>query len=122
MRGKRELITLVSMLAVGIPQGARADGHQLAERLLADCSAKTSDSGFQVKRAACDGYLAGAYDLLFDRKTAAEKSCAPRTVTRERLRSMILDYLRRHPEDLSYSAATAVRTAASEAWPHCSFG
>lgn len=115
------LLALVSVFAMATPEGARAESHRLAEKLLADCTAEKNDAGFQIKRAACDNYLAGTYDLLFARMSVAAEACVARTITRERLRAMIVDYLKRHPEDLSYSAATAVRAAASEAWPKCSF-
>jgi hypothetical protein len=116
------LFACLLLFAAAAPERAHAGAHRLAAKLLADCIAQKDDAGFQVKRTACDNYLAGTYDLLFDRKSVAAEACVARTITRDRLRAVLVDYLKRHPEDLSYSAATAVRAAASEAWPKCSFG
>jgi hypothetical protein len=94
----------------------------LAGQLLADCTAKPSAADFSVKRAQCDSYLAGIFDLLFAHKTVAQEQCVPAAVTSDRLRKIVVTYLKEHPADVSFAAASAVQSATSQAWPRCSLG
>lgn len=123
MRGAH-IATALTLLVTsfGVPNGALAKGHRLAVELLVDCTAGSGDPSFRSDRRRCDDYLAGIYDLMFARKSADEEACVPRDMTADRLRQVVVRYLRGHAADLSFSAAVAVRSAASEAWPRCSLG
>ena len=117
--GARAAIALFTFAWTIVPQTAHAGSHQQADALLMQCSADTHDPAYRVKRAQCDGYLAGVYDLLFARKSVTDEACVPRRVTPDRLRGIVVDYLKHNPADLGSTAATAVRAAAARAWPAC---
>jgi hypothetical protein len=105
-----------------IPQAAAAERHLMAGQLLADCTAKPGAPEFSIKRAQCDSYLAGIFDLLFAHKTVAQEQCVPVAVNSDRLRKIVVTYLKEHPAEVSFAAANAVQSATAQAWPRCSLG
>lgn len=87
------------------------DGVELVERC-------TSDRADAVNT--CLGYLSGVADT--DSAAPAwrmQKSlfCIPQGVTVVQLRRTLLDYLKRHPEELDFNAAMLVGNAFIETYP-----
>ena len=84
-------------------------------RLLEYCSAR---GGYG--EGACDGYVAGVVDTRLNRQdkaiTAAD-FCLPQNVDLGQIVWQVTDYLRRHPEELHFTADSTVHVALQQAFP-----
>jgi Rap1a immunity proteins len=72
-----------------------------------DNAANSSESSF------CAGYVAGITDALQRSRTV----CLPKHVTVRQARDIIIKYLRNHPEERHYSAASEIALALKQAFP-----
>jgi len=90
-------------------------GFEDGEALLSKC---LSENGYSF--GVCRGYLEGiheAQEALIHWGKADPAFCPPRGVTPGQLKTIIIEHMRQHPEDLHFSAGSIVINALSVAFP-----
>lgn len=100
----------VALLQVG-PKPTDRQSFMSGNQLHAICQ-DTSATG----RTACQFYVTGALDMLFDQK-GANSPCFPTTANREQAADIVRKYLADHPEERHFTMASLVRAAIYEAFP-----
>jgi len=71
-------------------------------------------------RKACGLYIMGVadtHDIFVMWKDIEGYSCIPKDVTDTQLSTVVIKYLKDHPENLHLGAAGAILTAITKAWP-----
>ena len=90
-------------------------GFENGEALLSKC---LSENGYSF--GVCRGYLEGiheAQEALIHWGKADPVFCPPRGVTPGQLKTIVIEHMKQHPEDLHFSAGSIVINALSVAFP-----
>ena len=102
------------MLLVSGANPAIASGFQTGSNLLILCTSKMA-----VDEVLCLGYLSGAIDAYTDgnQKSYKYNICLPAGITRQRLKDVVVEYLRQNPKMSDYDAAPSIYIASAIEFP-----
>ena len=96
------------------PEPVINTGSGLLENCTYDAEA-SSPADLEFHLGLCIGFIKGATNTWAEHNP--RHICPPDEVTNERLRAVVVDWLRRHPEALDAPAVAAVVVATTEAFP-----
>lgn len=100
-----------------LPTAANA-GFYSGDELYAACTADRNGKDYFERSYECLGYISGAVDAFNTTREANNlKSCLPRGVTINELRTTTVNYLSKNPIDRQKSASSQVFAATRKAWP-----
>ena len=112
-------LTLTAMQPVPPASDVRPEpvintGSGLLENCTFDAKA-SSEADLEFHLGLCIGFIKGVTNTWAEHNP--RRICPPDEVTNERLRALIVDWLRAHPEALDATAVAAVVVATTEAFP-----
>lgn len=103
-------------LAAVMPQQAKANFYS-GNEVYSNCLALRSDDTYYQKYAMCMAYVSGAYDAIeLARDINSAPRCGPDGLTVGQLKDVVVKYMREHPENRNYSAASLVLLSMVDAW------
>lgn len=109
------VLTIAMLIAIGAAAPARAqyfDGNTLHFR----CQQERETA--MVRWTDCLGYVSGVADVMSGRNAInGVQACIPRGTSRNQLKDVVVDWLRRHPEHRHHNAGGLVAAALAEAYP-----
>ena len=113
------VLTLAAMqpvppVSVVRPEPVINTGSGLLENCTFDAKA-SSPADLEFHLGLCIGFIKGATNTWAEHNP--RKICPPDEVTNEKLRAVVVDWLRGHPEALDAPAVAAVVVATTEAFP-----
>lgn len=109
----RVKFAILAMVASAIyPINSLSAGYVSGNDLYRDCTAEKNDLTYYQTRARCSAYIVGAADGIDEERTMSGiAECVPSNVAIGQLRDIVVDYLKKNPQNRHYTGYSIVSVA-----------